>query len=147
MGAGTVLIAGIVAGLLEEPGWRGYAQDRLQQRHRGLTAALVVGVFWSVWHLPLFFIDGSFQKDLGVGTGKFWLFFLALVLWAVVYAAAYVGTGSSILALVVLHAVANAAAEVISIDGAEGTETLTLALVALAAAGALLRRERRRATR
>ena len=140
VGAATILVSGIVAGLLEEPGWRGYAQDRLQQRHHVLTAAVIVGLFWSVWHLPLFFIDGTFQNRLGPGSGEFWLFLTALVLLAIVYAAVYVGTGRSILAVVLLHAMANAAAETMSVDGAEGVETLAIAALSLVAALALVRR-------
>jgi uncharacterized protein len=140
VGASTVLVSGVVAGLFEEPGWRGYAQDRLQQRRHVLTAAVIVGVFWSVWHLPLFFIDGTFQNKLGPGSGEFWLFMIALVLLAIVYAAVYVGTGRSILAVVLLHALANAAAETMSVDGAEGVETLAIAVLGIAAVLALLRR-------
>ena len=43
----------------EEPGWRGYALDGLQVRRSALSASLIVGVVWSAWHLPLFFIEGN----------------------------------------------------------------------------------------
>jgi membrane protease YdiL (CAAX protease family) len=28
--------------------------DRLQERHNALVSSLILGVVWSVWHLPLF---------------------------------------------------------------------------------------------
>lgn len=39
--------------LQEEFGWRGYALDRLQSRHTALTASIILGFIWAIWHLPL----------------------------------------------------------------------------------------------
>jgi membrane protease YdiL (CAAX protease family) len=41
-------------GLAEEPGWRDFALTRLQNRHRPMVATLILGVLWTMWHLPLF---------------------------------------------------------------------------------------------
>jgi len=68
-----------VLGAVEEPGWREYAQEGLQRRMSVLAASLVVGVFWALWHVPLFFIPGTYQAGLGVGTSGFWAFHLAIV--------------------------------------------------------------------
>jgi hypothetical protein len=55
----------------EEPGWRGYALDGLQARRNALSASLIVGVVWSLWHLPLFFIEGTWQAEqVGLGTQR-----------------------------------------------------------------------------
>lgn len=40
--------------LQEEPGWRGFALPRLQQRLQPTAAAIVLGVVHCVWHAPLF---------------------------------------------------------------------------------------------
>jgi len=48
----------------EEPGWRGYALPRLEQRRGGLVAALILGTIWGVWHLPAFFISTLPQNGL-----------------------------------------------------------------------------------
>ncbi len=58
----------------EELAWRGYALDRLQVRWNALSSSLLLGLFWMVWHLPLFFIEGSYQHSLGVWTPAFWLY-------------------------------------------------------------------------
>jgi membrane protease YdiL (CAAX protease family) len=35
----------------EEPGWRGFAQPRLQTRCGTLAASILIGLLWSTWHL------------------------------------------------------------------------------------------------
>jgi membrane protease YdiL (CAAX protease family) len=40
----------LMACLLEEFGWRGFALPRLQRRHNALVSALIVGLGWALWH-------------------------------------------------------------------------------------------------
>lgn len=54
----------IAAGIGEEFGWRGFLLPRLQTRHNALVSSLIVGVLWAIWHIPLFFLEGTFQYDL-----------------------------------------------------------------------------------
>jgi membrane protease YdiL (CAAX protease family) len=58
--------------LPEELGWRGYALDRLQEKYGALVSSLILGIVWTLWHMPLFFIKGSYQNSLGWGTVAFW---------------------------------------------------------------------------
>jgi uncharacterized protein len=44
--------------LLEEFGWRGYLQPRLQKKVGVLPASIIIGVIWGSWHLPLIFAYG-----------------------------------------------------------------------------------------
>lgn len=62
--------------LPEEMAWRGYALDNLQEKFNALAASLILGLVWTLWHLPLFWIEGTYQHALGVGTIQFWLYLL-----------------------------------------------------------------------
>ena len=48
-----LLIVWTLAGVGEEPGWRGFALPRLQERLTPVRATLVLGPLWALWHLPL----------------------------------------------------------------------------------------------
>lgn len=58
----------------EETGWRGFALPRLLTRFSPLTSAVILGVIWSIWHTPAFFVSGltqhglNFALFLGAGT-------------------------------------------------------------------------------
>lgn len=50
--------------ITEETAWRGFALPRLQKKFTPLTASLILGLLWGLWHIPLFFVVGSFQANL-----------------------------------------------------------------------------------
>jgi membrane protease YdiL (CAAX protease family) len=99
-----VILSGILLGGLEEPGWRGFAQARLQRRYSAFAASLLVGASWVGWHLPLFVIPGTSQSEFPVV--PFVVMGLAL---AVVFAWAFNSTGGSVPVLVVFHGAYNGA--------------------------------------
>ena len=43
----------LFVGTAEEPGWRGFLLDRLQQKFSPLASSLLVWFPWAVWHVPL----------------------------------------------------------------------------------------------
>lgn len=108
----SILFATLIP-FLEELGWRGYVLDLLQERWNALTASLILGAVWSVWHLPMFFIPGSYQSGLGIGTVAFWLFFLAIVPLSIPFTWIYNNTNRSILAAILFHAMINFTGELI----------------------------------
>jgi uncharacterized protein len=52
------LVFGIVISVVEEVGWRGYAQPRLEERFGIFAGAGLLGVIWYLWHLPMFVGQG-----------------------------------------------------------------------------------------
>lgn len=118
----------------EEPGWRGYAQPRMQAVASPLGATALLGVVAAVWHLPLI-LAGS-------------LSFVALpVTFAItfVYAWLFNRTGGSLLATLVFHVLQGTVSyQVLGFTGvdAERMDLLTGALwVALAIAVVVLDRQ------
>jgi CubicO group peptidase (beta-lactamase class C family)/membrane protease YdiL (CAAX protease family) len=48
-----LLVIWTLAGVGEEPGWRGFALPRLHESLSPVRATLLLGVLWALWHLPL----------------------------------------------------------------------------------------------
>lgn len=95
----------------EELGWRGIAFPELQKKYDFNMAALVLGFMWAVWHLPLFFVEGTYQYQLGLFTPRFWCFMLAVLFASVVYSLVYNKTNKSIFAVILLHYIYNLTGE------------------------------------
>jgi membrane protease YdiL (CAAX protease family) len=106
----------LAAGAVEEPGWRGVALDSLQLRMVPAVAALLIGIPWALWHLPLFFLEGTYQHALGFGSARFWLFHSFLLLLSVLYVWLCNGSGGSILMAILAHAGTNVAGSLIPQD-------------------------------
>jgi len=60
----ALVLTFFLGGGQEELGWRGLAQPALQAGVSALSASLLVGVVWFVWHVPLFYVPGSSQFGL-----------------------------------------------------------------------------------
>ena len=131
-GAAAFLLVGALAGVVEEPAWRGYAQLALQRRTSVLLAALVVGLFWVAWHLPLFLIEGTYQASLGIGSEGFWTFSLALLAGSVVYAWLLGHAGGAAVIAVVYHGAGNVLRELWAVAGMERVELLVEVAIAAA---------------
>lgn len=57
----------IIGGGLEELGWRGYLQPELEKIINYISSIFIVGILWSIWHLPLWFIKGTPQSAIPFG--------------------------------------------------------------------------------
>ena len=97
----------IFSPLPEELGWRGFVLDRLQQERGPLASGVILGAVWTLWHLPLFWIKGSYQHSLGIGTPLFWLFMLEKIPQSVIMTWIYNNTRRSTLAAVIVHFAVN----------------------------------------
>jgi membrane protease YdiL (CAAX protease family) len=55
-----IAIGFIGGGLMEEPGWTGFAAPRLRRRYGVLATGLIIGFLWGVWHvLPTYWGSGD----------------------------------------------------------------------------------------
>ncbi len=90
----------ILGPLSEELGWRGYALGRLQTRWNALISSLIVGFFWGLWHLPLFYIPGTSQYLYDT---SFLGFLVGLLAISVLYTWAFNNTRASIWSAVFFH--------------------------------------------
>jgi membrane protease YdiL (CAAX protease family) len=103
----------------EEIGWRGYVLPRLQARHSALVASLILGVIWALWHVPKFLAPGN--------SSSFGLFFVRVVIEAVLYTWLYNNTKGSLLMTTLAHASANTAGVFLPIaNTVSGSDTQTL---------------------
>ncbi|MEZ5012151.1 MAG: CPBP family intramembrane glutamic endopeptidase, partial [Bacteroidales bacterium] len=63
----TLLLAILISGPLgEELGWRGFALPLMLKRQSAISAALLLGLIWGLWHLPSFFMSGLPQVELQI---------------------------------------------------------------------------------
>jgi membrane protease YdiL (CAAX protease family) len=89
-------------GFGEEVGWRGFALPRIQARRSALSSALLLGVAWAIWHLPLFtFTDGL--AHLGIGGTVGWL--MSILTGSVLMTWFFNSSRGSVLAVAVFHGV------------------------------------------
>ncbi len=93
----------LVAVFFEEVGWRGYALDKLQLNFSALLSSLFLGLIWAVWHIPLFFIKGTYQNELGFNSYQFWLFMFNIIIQSILITWVFNNTNRSILAVIFFH--------------------------------------------
>jgi membrane protease YdiL (CAAX protease family) len=94
----------IFPSIAEEPGWRGFALPRLQQRHGSIIASLILGSLHGLWHLPALMTMNFGPLPLA----NYVPFMLTAALATFIYTWVYNHTGGSILLAILLHAASNA---------------------------------------
>lgn len=131
-----VIFLTIFAGLGEEFGWRGFLIPRLQVHHTALTTSLIIGVFHTVWHLPMFLIEGQTQYGWVQEVGFFPAFMGYMVFitaWAIQLTWVFNNTKGSVLLVAVVHGAGNAWIggyfDIHSRTGMEGNYILTALMV------------------
>ncbi|MBI3789690.1 MAG: CPBP family intramembrane metalloprotease [Gemmatimonadetes bacterium] len=86
----------------EEVGWRGTLLPALLGRHGAIGAALIVGVIWYLWHVPLYAADHKLEDALSQARFLYSCIALSLILtWL------YLRSGRSTLLAIYAHAWSN----------------------------------------
>jgi membrane protease YdiL (CAAX protease family) len=96
--AGLVFAFFLRGAMGEEPGLRGFALVRLQERVGAVRASLAIGILWAAWHLP---------GLLGRGLIEVAAFLVLAVLLSFVMTWLFNGGGGSLLPPMLFHATQN----------------------------------------
>jgi len=79
--------------MLEELGWRGFAQPNLQKRYSPLTANLILAILVTLWHLHL------------IPSGQYaWVYIPGTIAATILFGWIYNATGGSVLLTLIMHA-------------------------------------------
>jgi membrane protease YdiL (CAAX protease family) len=86
--------AGLLAGFCEELGWTGFAYPRMRPSLGPFLAAIMLGVAWGVWHLPVVDSLGAASPHGSAFIAFFGAFVVLLTAVRVLIAWVYDNTGS-----------------------------------------------------
>ena len=117
----------------EELGWRGYVLDRLQEMRTALASSLILGIAWTFWHLPLFFMKGFYHHDeVGFGTPGCLSFCVYTVAFAILITWVNNNTRRSTLSAILFHFMGNFTAEAVTLsERADNFKSLLLVFSAV----------------
>ena len=86
----------------EELGWRGYALPLLLEKRSPITASLILGVVWGLWHLPTFLVPGTPQYGLPLTA-----FVLLTIEYSILMTWVFLRTLGSVLIATLFHGAIN----------------------------------------
>lgn len=86
----------------EEIGWRGYALKNMLKQWTPFTASLILGIVWTCWHIPAFFIEGSAQQGI-----SFYLYVANTLILTMFITILFIKTRFQISSALYFHASAN----------------------------------------
>lgn len=88
--------------LWEEIAWRAFALRKLQCHYSRLAPALIIGVYWALWHIPLWWLTLKYL------TPTLWLIICVnVVSLSVIFAFFYNQSGQSLPVVILLHSAIN----------------------------------------
>lgn len=117
----------IFAGGIEEIGWRGFLLPNLLKKLSVTKSSLLIGIIWSVWHIPMWFVIGSPQQKL-----NFITFFISCIASSLLLSLLYIKT-RSVWVCILFHAIDNACFQVFtySIDSNYITAFYSILIIAI----------------
>lgn len=141
IGSAPALLTLILASTFEEFGWRGYAEDSIAYYYSWFKESLIFGCIWSLWHLPLVFIEGTYHYNIVQMNPLYGLnFFISTIPLGFFMTWVYVKNKRSISACIIVHFFINFLQEQIAMT--QNTKCIeTFVLILLAAVLVILNKE------
>lgn len=87
----------------EELGWRGFAQMELQKKHSPLKASIIIGFWWGLWHLPIWFTTGL----VGIELIKYIVFFMIALISTKIVMTAFYNLNQNLVIPIIIHQLFN----------------------------------------
>ena len=112
-----------------EIGWTGYATEPLQRRYGVIRAGLIIGGFWALWHVTMWWVGGGWEgQDHLVATVSQ---AVSIVLFRVVMGWIYANGGRSLFLAILIHAVDNTCWKLFPNDGSHYNPTAIAAVMVI----------------
>lgn len=104
IGGTSALLTILLASVIEELGWRGYGEDAVGYYHNWFKESIIFGVVWACWHIPLFWIPGTYHYGLReLGVVYVLNFLVSAVFVDFIQTWVYVKNNRSMLATIIFH--------------------------------------------
>lgn len=113
----VVLLVSLFLGpLAEELGWRGFVLSHLDTKAKPVRSALIMGLIWGAWHIPLFWaVIGTSVSGFPVTPISVSLFFLSTIGTSFLYLWMHNATAGSLWIAVLIHLGWNASGNIVSL--------------------------------
>ena len=132
IGGTSALLTILLAATIEEVGWRGYGEDSVASYFSWFTESIIFGTVWALWHLPLFWIEGTYHYGLRQ-LGIFYVlnFLISVNPMGFLTTWVYVKNNRSMLACIIFHLFVNTMQEKIAMTPqTKCVETIVVTLAA-----------------
>ncbi len=104
IGGTSALLTILLASTIEELGWRGYGEDAIGSYYSWFKESIIFGVIWACWHIPLFWVPGTYQYGLKeMGIVYVLNFLLSVIPLDFLQTWVYVKNNRSMLATIIFH--------------------------------------------
>ena len=132
-GLASALLTIFLASIVEEVGWRGYGEDAIAQYNYWFKESIMFGCIWALWHLPLFWVPGTYHYGLwDLGLLYVLNFFISVIPFGFLTTWVYVKSSRSMLACIIFHLFVNFAQEKIALTPeTKCIETIVVAVAAV----------------
>ncbi len=132
IGGTSAILTILIASVIEEVGWRGYGEDAVGSYHSWFKESLIFGCIWACWHIPLFWIPGTYHYGLREMGALYMInFLLSAIPVDFLQTWVYVKNNRSMLATILFHLFLNIMQEKIAMT--PETKIIETAFVAAAA--------------